>query len=68
MTEPTSGNILIVEDEAALRELYATLLVEAGHRVETAPDGRQAMDLLGNASVILTDISMPDMTASSCCA
>jgi len=63
MTEPTSGNILIVEDEPALRELYATLLVEAGHRVETAAGGRQAMDLLGNGrfDLILTDISMPDM-------
>jgi EAL domain-containing protein (putative c-di-GMP-specific phosphodiesterase class I) len=63
MTEPMTGSILIVDDESTLREVYATLLTEAGYKVQTAGGGKEAMDLIAKTrfDLILTDISMPDM-------
>jgi len=63
MTEPTTGSILIVDDESTLREVYATHLTEAGYQVQTAGGGKEAMDLIARSQfdLILTDISMPDM-------
>lgn len=56
-------NVLIIEDESFLADLYAVEL--KGHAVSTqiAPDGRTALDLLQRKkfSVILLDILLPDM-------
>jgi EAL domain-containing protein (putative c-di-GMP-specific phosphodiesterase class I) len=61
---PPRGRVLLADDDDALREVYATILSEAGHEVETARDGRAAMDLIWKNAydVVLSDISMPGMT------
>jgi len=55
--------ILIVDDEAEIRETLAEILTGARHRVETVNSGREALERMSveNYDVILTDIRMPDI-------
>ena len=55
--------ILIVEDDAAIRESVAALLQLDGHHVETVDGGQAALNLLAGRSydVILSDVRMPGM-------
>jgi two-component system NtrC family sensor kinase len=56
-------SILIVDDEAEIRETLAEILGGALHRVVTAGSGREALDRMAaeRYDVILTDIRMPDL-------
>jgi sigma-B regulation protein RsbU (phosphoserine phosphatase) len=56
------SNILIVEDEASSRRLYAHYLAQS-YQVFEACDGEEAMRILDNNSVdlVLSDINMPAM-------
>ena len=56
--------ILVVEDEVDTRELLAVTLGLHGHHVETAEDGRKALELLAGRSydVILSNLRMPGMS------
>jgi PAS domain S-box-containing protein len=60
-----TGTVLVVEDYEDLRELFEEILVSAGYRVFTAPDGAAALELArehpGEIDVLLTDIVMPNM-------
>src|SRR5918994_480302 len=61
MTQPT---VFIVEDDVDTREMLGRFLELEGFHVETAENGRQALDRLeGGASpcVILLDLMMPVM-------
>jgi DNA-binding response OmpR family regulator len=55
------ATVLVVDDEADLRELVRLNLSLAGHRVVGAADGEEALDLAGLESpdVILLDVMMP---------
>jgi DNA-binding response OmpR family regulator len=55
--------ILIVEDEIALQETLAYTLKKEGYIVETAGDGRSALDLARRIqpSLIVLDIMLPEM-------
>jgi EAL domain-containing protein (putative c-di-GMP-specific phosphodiesterase class I) len=59
--EELEARVLLVDDDAAVRRDYARALRRAGLQVDTAPDGRDALELLGLApyGVIISDISMP---------
>lgn len=61
--EQTKGRVLLADDEPALREVYGTMLQDAGYAAQTASNGREAMDLLwkGQFDLVLSDISMPGM-------
>lgn len=56
-------SILIVDDEAEVRETLAEILGRAGHRVITAASGREALQRLGEAryDAIMTDMRMPEL-------
>lgn len=56
--------ILLVEDEASLRELYQEILEEEGFSVEQASDGEQALRLMkkGGYDLILLDIVLPKLS------
>ena len=56
--------ILVVEDEPDLRELLDVTLRGAGHHVETAAGGREALELLARRSydVILSNLHKPEMS------
>ena len=59
------ARILVAEDEDSLRDLVARALTLDGHKVMTANDGAEALDLLtreqGTFELLLTDIRMPVM-------
>nr|WP_320134043.1 PAS domain S-box protein [uncultured Holophaga sp.] len=61
----TGGLILVVDDEAVLRESTAELLHELGYRVEMVENGREAVDFYrshpGGVSLVLMDMTMPVM-------
>ena len=57
--------ILLVEDDPALRESVADLLLERGYSVEREPTGAAALARLregARPSLILLDLMMPEMT------
>jgi two-component system response regulator AtoC len=56
--------ILVVDDEPAIRQILAATVTRAGHAVETASSGREALMRLakGDVEVALCDINMPDLT------
>ncbi len=53
--------VLVVDDDATLRELYAQLLREQGYRVETAANGAEAVQAvrLSRPDLVLIDYEMP---------
>jgi len=62
-------DVLVVEDDAALRELLALILEGEGLGVETASNGKEALDLIAEhpPSLILLDMSMPVMDGWQFC-
>ena len=57
-------SVLVVDDDGAVRALYADALGEAGHEVSTAVDGADALERLRSGAVpcvVLTDVRMPRM-------
>ena len=62
MTE-NKGHILIVEDEASLREITAERLSEHGYRVTQADTGETACSLLTDFAfdIVITDLRLPGM-------
>jgi CheY-like chemotaxis protein len=58
-----AGGILVVDDDARLRESIVTLLREEGYRAAGASNGREALDLAEDEapSLILLDLMMPVM-------
>jgi CheY-like chemotaxis protein len=56
--------VLIVEDDADLRDMMAQLLMLEGYQTETASNGREALQYLENGDrpdLILLDLMMPIM-------
>lgn len=58
--------ILVVEDDAEMRDLLAEVLHEAACRALTAADGQEALDTLRGTQidVVVTDLMMPGMKGS----
>ncbi len=64
MTEIEGSNdILVVEDDSAIRRLVRMVLEREGFRVEVASDGLEAVLKLGlqNYDVIVLDLMMPNL-------
>jgi CheY-like chemotaxis protein len=59
MTEEV-GAILVVDDDAEMRELVHDVLKDRGHQVTTAGSGQEAVTLLAEQdyAVVLTDLRM----------
>ena len=57
----TEARILVIDDEAAVRDVLKSMLKQLGHIVETAASGEEGMQLLHDNSydVILLDMRMP---------
>src|SRR5262249_36523888 len=60
----SSLQILVIDDEPAIRQILAASLTRAGHTVDTAASGREGLMRLskGDVEVALCDINMPDLT------
>lgn len=57
----TNADILVIEDDAIMREAVAEWLSAAGYRVRTAEDGNVGLACVSAAvpSLVVTDIHMP---------
>ena len=55
--------ILVIDDEASVRETLAEMLVAVNHDVQLAESGHQALEKLisGNFDLVFTDLAMPEM-------
>ncbi|MGC5051619.1 response regulator [Micromonospora sp. DT48] len=63
------GRVLVVEDDASIREVTALGLRRAGFRVDTAADGRQALAVWRAATVdlIVLDVMLPGLDGLQVC-
>ena len=62
-TAVASHSILVVDDEESIQRLLGSLLEIDGHHVDTARNGREALELIAGHQydLVITDIKMPDM-------
>ena len=60
---PDRGRILVVDDEAGVRDLLSLVLSRDGYEVVTAPDGERALAAFrkGGFDLVLQDLKMPGM-------
>lgn len=61
--DPSKSRVLIVEDDAFLREVYVETLASEGYIIDTAEDGEQALAKIkqGGWNLVLFDIILPKM-------
>src|SRR6059036_161201 len=66
MAEPPK-HLLLVDDEAALREAIAEQLTDRGYHVQQAASGEEAMERLGDFAfdVIIADLRLPGIDGSA---
>jgi two-component system response regulator RegX3 len=67
--EPAKPRILVVEDEAAIRDGLADVLVYHGYLVDTAVDGREGLRKAssGRYDLLLLDVMLPGRDGFSIC-
>ena len=61
------ANILVVEDEQAIRDALKMVLEEEGYQTQAADDGKKAMELVNknDFDIVITDLKMPEMDGMS---
>jgi DNA-binding NtrC family response regulator len=59
---PSAGSVLIIDDEAAIRESLETLLELEGYAVESAASADEGMTRIGDRpfDLVLLDLALPD--------
>jgi len=59
---PAAGAVLIIDDEAAIRESLETLLELEGYSVQSAASGEEGLARIGERSfdLVLLDLALPD--------
>ena len=64
LLDPSKHQVLIVDDNASVRDSLALFLKISGYEVSTAANGLEALALLkrGIPSVLLSDLYMPEMS------
>ena len=59
------GRILVIEDEAGVRNIAVTVLRSRGYEVEEAEDGEEALEIInakpGHFDLVISDVVMPGM-------
>ena len=60
---PEGRQILVVDDEETIVELLKAVLETSGHAVETAGNGREALEKIRTRDydLVISDLKMPDM-------
>ena len=55
-------NVLVAEDDSALRSFYQLALMEDGHAVTAVRDGQEALNAMSpEFDLLITDLAMPTM-------
>src|SRR5688500_8271730 len=64
-----AGRILVVDDEAANRELLVRMLAGDGHQIYHASNGEEAIELVAREQpdLVLLDVMMPRMNGFEVC-
>jgi CheY-like chemotaxis protein len=59
----TPGEILVVDDDARMRELIVKVLAREGYAVRSLPRGQEVLQALedGPVDLVISDIRMPEM-------
>ena len=63
-SDPTSATILLVEDEPAVKDLFAQALRREGYTVHEARNGLEALEVestIPHIDLLVTDVAMPYM-------
>ena len=57
------GNVLVIDDNDAMHQLYRVALRQTGYRLLTAKSGAEALLVMGShfPDVIVLDLAMPEM-------
>jgi len=64
-TQPVGGRILVVDDDAAVRDVTSSMLRQIGYGVVEVEDGQAALDALARGEsydLMLIDIAMPGLS------
>lgn len=61
--EATSGEVLVVDDDASIRTMLSFVFHDEGFKVIEAADGRDALDVLRTAppALMILDLMMPEV-------
>ena len=65
MNQPNLGTVLVVDDDAVVRETLSRFLTAAGYTVRVVASGREALELLDGSAkldLLVLDLIMPEMT------
>ncbi len=68
-----SMHILVVDDQAMIRQIHSKILIEAGHSLQTAENGIKALEMYRQFKencpfdMVITDEEMPHMTGLELC-
>jgi diguanylate cyclase (GGDEF)-like protein len=67
--ESVKLRILLVEDDRSMQLLYKNMLEKSGHKVTTANNGREALDIVKKSppQLIISDWMMPEMNGIEFC-
>lgn len=62
-------NILVVDDETSILNLFKTAFENAGYQVKTATNGNDALEILDkeDIQVMFLDLNMPEMDGIELC-
>ncbi|MFT5698935.1 MAG: two-component system phosphate regulon sensor histidine kinase PhoR [Desulforhopalus sp.] len=58
------ASILVIDDEARIRDACTLVLADRGFEVSSAPDGEQGLEMIGkhNFDIVLVDLMMPTIS------
>ena len=60
----SSRTVLVIDDEALVRDVVARMVEDLGYAAMTAADGPSGIDLAERADAVLVDLSMPQMSGA----
>lgn len=63
---PATGSrtVLVIDDEALVRDVVARMVEDLGYSAMTAADGPSGIDLAERADAVLVDLTMPQMSGA----
>ncbi len=68
--DPLGATVLVVDDEAVVRDLARQALEDAGYRVLTATSGEEALEVYRSrgweVDTVILDLGMPGMGGKAC--